>query len=266
MGFLEAFALYLALGAAAGTLAGLFGIGGGLIIVPVLLLTLEIQGVSAAVSAHLAVGTSLATVVFTSLSSIQTHNSKRAVRWDLFRPMALGILLGAALGAITAGALSGEVLQRIIGVFVVLAAIKMASGWSPKAGERQPPRVELASVGGGIGWLSAIVGIGGGTLTVPYLTWVGTRMQQAVGTSAACGFPIAVSGALTNMVVGWGRAGLPDYSAGFVYGPAALGIVIMSVPFARLGALLAHRLNELVLKRLFALLLIVIGTRFLLNA
>jgi len=91
-------------------------------------------------------------------------------------------------------------------------------------------------------------------------------MQQAVGTSAACGFPIAVSGALTNMVVGWDRSGLPDYSAGFVYGPAVLGIVLMSVPFARLGALLAHRLNELVLKRLFALLLIVIGIRFLLNA
>lgn len=266
MGLLEAVALYLVLGAAAGTLAGLFGVGGGLIIVPALVVMLDTQGVATSVTAHLAVGTSLATVVFTSLSSIHTHHSRGAVRWDFFRPMAVGIVLGAALGAVTAGALSGEVLQRVIGVFVVVAAIKMSTGWAPRSAQRQPGHAELGGVGGGIGWLSALVGIGGGTLTVPYLAWIGTRMQQAVGTSAACGLPIAVSGALTNMVVGWGRDGLPEYSAGFVHAPAALGIVVLSVPFARLGALLAHRLNEVWLKRLFALLLIVVGIRFLVNA
>ena len=266
MGIVESIILYLVLGAAAGTLAGLFGIGGGLIIVPVLIVTLGLQGVASEVSAHVAVGTSLATVVFTSLSSIRTHHGKGAVRWVLFRPIAVGILVGAALGALTAGSLSGAVLQNVIGVFVLLAATKMLLQWSPRPGERQLGRPALAGVGGGIGWLSAIVGIGGGTLIVPFLTWLGVRMQQAVGTSAALGFPIAVSGAMTNMVVGWHRDAIPDYSIGFVYGPAVLGIVLTSVPFARLGALLAHRLNEKLLKQLFAVLLLVIGVRFLIES
>ncbi len=263
MGIFEAIILYLLLGALAGTLAGLFGIGGGLIIVPALIIVFGLQGVSDAVAAHLAVGTSLATIIFTSLSSIRTHHGKGAVRWELFRPMAGGILIGAALGSVTAGMLSGEVLQRVIGIFVLLVALKMLSRWSPQPGERQPGKSGFAATGAGIGWLSAIVGIGGGTLTVPFLTWCRVRMQQAVGTSAACGLPIAVSGALAAMVVGWSRQGLPDYSAGFVYGPAVLGIVLTSVPFARLGALLAHRLNEVLLRRLFALLLLVVGVRFL---
>lgn len=265
MGIVEALAFYLGLGAVAGTLAGLFGIGGGLIIVPALVFAFGWQSVNPAITAHLAVGTSLATVVFTSLSSIRTHHGKGAVRWDLFRPMTAGILVGAALGAVTAGVLSGDMLQQIIGIFVLLVAVKMVTGWSPMAADRQPTRAELGGVGGGIGWLSAIVGIGGGTLTVPYLTWIGVRMQHAVGTSAACGLPIALSGALTNMVVGWGREGLPEYSIGFVFLPALAGIVLMSVPFARVGALLAHRLDERWLKRLFALLLMVIGARFLIS-
>lgn len=265
MGIVEALAFYLGLGAVAGTLAGLFGIGGGLIIVPVLILVFGWQDISGAITAHLAVGTSLSTMVFTSLSSIRAHHDRGGVRWDLFRPMVAGILLGAALGAVTAGLLSGDMLQRIIGVFVLLVAIKMVTGWSPMASDRKPPATELGGVGGGIGWLSAIVGIGGGTLTVPYLTWIGVRMQHAVGTSAACGFPIAISGALTNMAVGWGREGLPDYSIGFVYLPALAGVVLMSVPFARVGAFLAHRLEERWLKRLFALMLVVVGIRFLVS-
>ncbi|TVP57724.1 MAG: sulfite exporter TauE/SafE family protein, partial [Halomonadaceae bacterium] len=117
-----------------------------------------------------------------------------------------------------------------------------------------------------IGWASAIFGIGGGTLTVPFLSWCGVRAQQAVATSAACGLPIALSGAVTNILVGWQRQGLPEYSLGFIYLPALLGIIITSVPFAILGARLAHRLPEKLLKRLFALLLLGVGLRFLLAA
>ncbi|MDX1589400.1 MAG: sulfite exporter TauE/SafE family protein [Oleiphilaceae bacterium] len=263
---LETVALYLLLGACAGTLAGLFGIGGGLIIVPVLIISLSWQGVDGAISTHLAVGTSLATVVFTSLSSIRTHHAMGAVRWDIFRPMVVGIVLGAALGAMTAGFLSGPWLQRIIGGFVLLVSLQMGLQWRPSAARPLPGSGGLSLAGGGIGWASAIFGIGGGTLTVPLLSWCGVRAQQAVATSAACGLPIALSGAATNMVVGWQRPLLPDYSLGFVYLPALLGIVITSVPFAVLGARLAHRLPERLLKRLFALLLLVLGVRFLLLA
>ena len=266
MGIVEVIVIYLALGAAAGVLAGLFGIGGGLIIVPVLILTFAWQGFDPAITAHLAVGTSLATIVFTALSSVRSHHQAGAVRWELFRPMVVGILIGAALGAGTAASLSGENLQRVIGIFVILVGLKMLADWNPGARSQAPGRVGLIGAGGGIGWASAIFGIGGGTLTVPFLTWCGVRAQQAVATSAACGLPIAISGTLTYMSIGWTREGLPEYSLGFVYGPAVLGVALLSVPFAGVGARLAHRLSEVLLKRLFAVLLLLIGARFLLSA
>ncbi|QSP96184.1 sulfite exporter TauE/SafE family protein [Marinobacter salinisoli] len=265
MSLLYVVASYLALGALAGTLAGLFGIGGGLIIVPVLIFSFGIQGVSPEVAAHLAVGTSLATIVFTSISSIRSHHSRGAVRWDVFRPMAVGIVMGAILGAWTASLLSGPVLELVIGVFVILVAIKMLLGAEPKPGRDVPGSTGLATAGGGIGWASAIFGIGGGTLTVPFLSWCNVRMQSAVGTSAACGLPIAVAGALGNVGTGWNHAALPEYSLGFIYLPAMLGIIATSVVFAKVGAALAHRLNAQVLKRVFAVFLMVVGLRFLLS-
>ncbi|MBZ2167181.1 MULTISPECIES: sulfite exporter TauE/SafE family protein [Marinobacter] len=256
---------YLALGALAGTLAGLFGIGGGLIIVPVLIFSFGIQGVSPEVAAHLAVGTSLATIVFTSISSVRSHHSRGAVRWDVFRPMAVGIVIGAILGAWTASLLSGPVLEMVIGVFVILVAIKMLLGAEPKPGRDVPGNAGLATAGGGIGWASAIFGIGGGTLTVPFLNWCNVRMQSAVGTSAACGLPIAVAGALSNIGTGWNNAALPEYSLGFIYLPAMLGIIATSVLFAKVGASLAHRLDAMLLKRIFAVFLLLVGLRFLLS-
>lgn len=255
--------VYLALGACAGILAGLFGIGGGLIIVPVLIISFGFQGVSEDVATHMAVGTSLATIIFTSLSSMRSHHVKKAVRWDLFRPMLVGILLGAGLGAWTASLMAGESLQTIIGVFVILVAIRMLLDLAPKPGRDTPGPMGLSVAGAGIGWASAIFGIGGGTLTVPYLSWCNVRMQTAIGTAAACGLPIAVAGALTNIAVGWHAAALPSYSLGFVYLPALLGIVATSVISARFGAELAHRLEVRVLKRIFAVFLLVVGIRFL---
>lgn len=263
MTLLTVFAIYLALGALAGTLAGLFGIGGGLVIVPVLIFSFGLQGISSEIAAHLAVGTSLATIVFTSISSIRTHHSHLAVRWDLFRPMTVGIVLGAALGAWTASLMSGPVLELVIGVFVILVSLKMLTGFNPSPGRDVPGKTGLAGAGTGIGWASAIFGIGGGTLTVPFLSWSNVRMQQAVGTSAACGLPIAIAGALANMGTGWQHPHLPEYSIGFVYLPAVLGVVATSVIFARVGANLAHRLDAKLLKRIFALLLMVVGIRFL---
>lgn len=256
---------YLALGALAGTVAGLFGIGGGLIIVPVLMFSFGLQGINPDIIPHLAVGTSLATIVFTSISSIRSHNRHGAVRLDLFRPMAVGIVFGAVLGAWTASLLSGRALELVIGIFVVLVGLKMLFQVDPKPGRDLPGRVGLGLAGGGIGWASAIFGIGGGTLTVPYLSWCNVRMQQAVGTSAACGLPIAVAGALGNVWTGWQNPALPKLSAGFVYLPALVGIILASVFFARIGANLAHRLNPRVLKRTFSIMLLLVGLRFLLS-
>ncbi|WP_372987224.1 sulfite exporter TauE/SafE family protein [Marinobacter sp.] len=265
MTLVTVFASYLALGALAGTMAGLFGIGGGLVIVPVLIFSFEIQGISPDISAHLAVGTSLATIVFTSLSSIRSHHKHQAVRWDIFRLMTVGIVGGAVLGAWTAAFMSGDMLQLVIGVFVMLVAIKMILEVNPKPGRDVPGPVGLGVVGGGVGWASAIFGIGGGTLTVPYLSWCNVRMQNTVATSAAIGLPIALAGAIGNIWTGWGHADLPEFSLGFIYLPALLGIILTSVFFARIGANLAHKLNAKVLKRIFAMMLLVVGLRFLLS-
>lgn len=256
---------YLLLGAAAGVVAGLFGIGGGLLIVPVLVFSFELQGMSPEVLTHAAVATSLATIVATSISSTMAHHKRGAVRWDLFKPITLGILLGAFLGVKTAGQMSGVHLQTALGCFAIAVSIQMALNLKPSAAETSVTNPGLVGAGGLIGWLSSIFGIGGGTLSVPYLTWRRVVMQQAVATSAACGLPIAIIGALTNVWEGWQNPLMPEWSAGYIYLPALLGIVMTSAIFAKLGAKLAHMLPALVLKRIFAVFLLCVGLRFLLT-
>ncbi|MEE3168785.1 MAG: sulfite exporter TauE/SafE family protein [Pseudomonadota bacterium] len=258
-------ASYLALGAFAGTLAGLFGIGGGLIIVPVLIFSFDLQGMDPDITPHLAVGTSLATIMFTSVSSIRSHHLHGAVRWELFRPMVIGIVVGALAGAWTASLLSGRALELTIGVFVIVMSLKMFFQVDPKSDRGLPGSRGLTVAGGGIGWASAIFGVGGGTLTVPYLVWRNVTMQQAVGTSAACGLPIAIAGTLGNIWTGWQNPALPGLSVGFIYLPALVGVILTSVFFARVGANLAHRLNANRLKRIFSIMLLLVGLRFLLS-
>lgn len=259
------FVIYLLLGAAAGVLAGLFGVGGGLIIVPVLVFSFSAQGFASEVLTHLAVGTSLATIVFTSINSIREHQRRGAVQWQLFRWLTPGILGGAAIGGVTAALIQGPTLQKIIGVFAIFMAIQLALNLTPKAVRPQPKRPELIVAGGIIGWASAIFGIGGGSITVPFLVWRSVVIQKAVATSAACGLPIALAGAVVFMVTGWHHPQLPEWSLGFVYLPALVGIALTSMFFARFGARLAHRLSPILLKRLFALLLTIVGLSFLLN-
>lgn len=257
------FLLYLALGAVAGTLAGLFGVGGGIIIVPVLVFSFTAQGMSPEVLTHLAVGTSLATIVFTSINSIITHHRKGAVLWPVVGWMTVGILGGAALGTLTAAALQGPHLQKIIGVFALLVAIQLGFDLRPKAGGGVPGRFGLGVAGAVIGWASAIFGIGGGSLTVPFLTWRSVPIQKAVATSSAGGLPIAMASAASFVLVGWDVPDLPAWSLGFVYLPAMVGIAATSMYFARVGARLAHRLDPVTLRRLFALLLACVGVNFL---
>ncbi|MEH6627482.1 MAG: sulfite exporter TauE/SafE family protein [Motiliproteus sp.] len=255
---------YLLLGSVAGLIAGLFGLGGGLVIVPVLIISFEAQGMAPEVLTHVAVGTSLATIIVTSISSVQAHHQRNGVLWPVFWPLAAGIAVGAVVGVKTAGQLSGPNLQIAIGCFAIVMAIQMAFGLKPKPTRTVPIKPLLTLAGGFIGWGSAIFGIGGGSLTVPYLSWNNVKMQQAVGTAAACGLPIALMGALTNVHQGWQHPQLMEWSLGYVYLPAFFGIVLTSAWFAKVGAKLAHKLPADQLKRFFALLLFAVGIKFLL--
>lgn len=270
---------FLIIGALAGFAAGLFGVGGGTIIVPLLFIVFTQMDYSADVIMHLALGTSLATIIVTSISSLMAHNKKGAVMWPVFRNLAPGLAIGCFLGAGIAGQISGRYLQLIVGVFLLWVAYKMffggkkqvtnnVSNINPASGANYtntelPSKPKQLAAGGVIGVASAIFGIGGGSLTVPYLTRYGVVMQRAVGTSAACGLPIAIAGALGYMVFGaQAQINVPN-TVGFVHIYAFLGISIMSFFTAKLGAKVAHVLSPQLLKRCFAILLTVVGFYFL---
>jgi uncharacterized membrane protein YfcA len=257
--------LYLALGAFAGLMAGLLGVGGGLIIVPVLAGIFQHQQMSAAVIMHLAIGTSLATIVVTSVSSVRAHHQRGAVLWPVVWRLTPGIVIGAWLGAVVADALPSAVLSKIFAVFVLVVAAQMAFGAKPAPHRELPGAPGMLATGGVIGAVSAVVGIGGGSLTVPFLTWCNTPMRQAVATSAACGLPIALAGAIGFIVTGLNAAELPAWSLGYVYGPALVGVAFASMLSAPLGAKLAHTLPAEVLKKVFAVFLTLIGVRMLLG-
>lgn len=256
-------AAYLATGVASGVLAGLFGVGGGVVVVPALIFVFGRTGLASDWIPHLAVGTSLAAIVATGAASAYAHHRRGAVRWDLVRSLAPGIVIGAWVGAAFAGILSDEWLKRLFGCFLLYVGGRMLLRRSDVALWALPGTPGMLAAGAGIGALSALVGIGGGTITVPFLSRVGIDMRRAVATSSACGVPIAVAGALGFMAVGWGREGLPAASTGFVYWPAVAAILAASVPMAPIGAHLAHRLPVGQLKRVFAVLLLVLGARLL---
>lgn len=255
--------LYLLLGAFAGTLAGLLGVGGGLVIVPVLVIIFQQQGFSSQVLVHLAIGTSLATIIFTSISSVWAHHRRGAVIWPAFWQMMPGIVIGALLGAVIADLLPSTGLRTFFGVFELMVAVQMGLNLKPDAHRQLPSRWGMGVAGGVIGTISAIVGIGGGTMTVPFLVWCNVAMRNAVATSAACGLPIAIGGALGFVATGWKLPGLPPASSGYLFWPAFGGIVLASVVFAPLGAKMAHALPGAILKRIFALFIAVLGIRML---
>lgn len=255
--------IYLALGIFAGFTAGLLGVGGGLIIVPVLSALFINQVFDKTIVMHLAIGTSLATIIFTSISSVWAHHKRGAVRWvDVVR-LTPGIILGAWMGATIAGVISTSGLQLFFGLFELYVAIQMTLNITPKPHRSLPAKPGMFMAGNVIGSISSIVGIGGGTLTVPFLTWCNVNIREAVASSAACGLPIAIAGVIGFIVTGWNDAALPSGSFGFVYVPALLGIVAMSVLFAPLGAKVAHAIPTKQLKRVFAILLYILAFNML---
>lgn len=261
---MELFFSYIGLGIIAGFVAGLLGVGGGLIIVPILIVIFQENNFTADIIVHMAIGTSLASIVFTSMSSIYAHHFQhKAVQWDIVKRLMPGIILGALLGAIIADFISAKILQKFFGFFELFVAFQMALNIKAHAARTLPSTTGMLTTGTGIGAVSAIVGIGGGTLTVPFLVWCNIKMQNAVATSSACGLPIAVAGCVGFIMTGWNEAGLPNYSLGYVYWPAFLSIVVSSMLVAPVGAWLAHRLSPAKLKRSFSLVLFLLGLKML---
>ncbi len=257
-------AAYLALGAFTGFFAGMLGIGGGLVMVPALTLMFAAQAqFPAAEVLHLALGTSMASIIFTALASLKTHHSHGAVMWPVFKVITPGILLGTAIGTVFAASVPARPLAVFFTFFVCLIAVQMALNLKPKATRELPGSFGVAAVGFGIGALSSVVAIGGGALTVPFLTWCNVRVQHAIGTSAAIGLPIAIGGSLGYIFNGWHQPGLPEGSLGFVYLPALAILVVATMVTAPFGARLAHRLPVATLKRIFAVILIVLATKML---
>lgn len=254
--------VYPLVGIISGFLAGLLGIGGGLVIVPALMLILPLQGLPADGIAHSAVATSLATVIVTSLVATYAHHRHQAVVWPVFTRMAPGLLIGALSGALIAMALPGGMIRTAFGIFALLVALQMGSEWQPQPRTRMPAAPWLALVGTMFGMLSAILGVGGGTLTVPFLRWGNILMKQAIATASACGFPIAVGGSL-GYTLAESISGAVSGLSGAVYWPAAIGIALMSVLAAPVGARLTHTISTLLLTRLFALVLAIIGLRLI---
>ncbi len=257
----EIIVMFMFVGLIAGLLAGLLGVGGGLVIVPLLIFCLTKQGVQNEVIMHLALGTSLASIIFTSVSSFMAHHRRGAVDWNIVKHITPGIIIGTFVGTIVASMLSTEFLKIFFCIFLYTVATQMVANRKPKPFRDLPRSVGIAGVGSVIGIASSLVGIGGGSLSVPFMLWCNVAAHRAIGTSAAIGFPIALTGTFGYIVNNLNVTGLPPYSLGYVYLPALLLTVCFSVLTAPLGAKLAHTLPVEKLKRIFAIFLYMVATK-----
>jgi len=254
----------IVMGALAGVMAGLLGIGGGAIIVPVLAMVFESQGVAPDLVMKVALGTSLATIIFTAISSTLAHHRRGAVDWSIVRKLAPVVVVATLLGAVVADSLTNRTLKIIFILFMFSIAIQMARGTAAaKARTQLPGMLGMNLAGGTIGIASALFGIGGGSLVVPFLTWCSVHIKRAVATGAAIGVPVAISGTIGYILTGWNAPDLPSGSVGYIVVPAFAGIVIASTLAAPLGAKLAHRMSAITLRRVFAVVLVGLGLRML---
>jgi uncharacterized membrane protein YfcA len=254
---------YLLLGAVAGLLAGLLGIGGGLIQVPLLVFLFGHQQFAPENVLHLALGTAMASILFTSVSSVRAHHGHNAVNWKIVQRMAPGIVFGVAIAAVIAGRLETRYLAMFFTGFVYFAATQLILNLRPQPTRTLPGAGGMFFVGAVIGGISSLVAAGGALLSVPYMSWCNVRLHEAIGTAAAIGFPIAIAGTIGYVANGWGTAHLPEWSLGYVYLPALVLLVVASMATAPLGAKLAHRTSTRKLRTLFAILLYVLATRML---
>jgi uncharacterized membrane protein YfcA len=252
---------YLALGLLVGLLAGMLGIGGGVVIVPLLVFLFNAQHLPAERVLHLALGTSLASIVFTNLSSVRAHHAHNAVRWDIVRSTAPGIIIGTLVGTLLAEHLSSRHLAIVFTAFVLFSSLQMLLDRRPKPSRQLPGTLGMWTAAVGIGALCSLVGVAGGILIVPLLIMCNIPMRNCIGTSAAAGLPISIAGAAGYILMGLGKAHLPPYSIGYVYIPALSGLVLgtfVTVPF---GARIAHSIPVARLRQIFAIVLLVLAVK-----
>lgn len=252
---------YATTGLFAGFLAGYLGIGGGLVLVPVLSWIFSRDPALAGMAVQMAVATSLATMLFTSMSSLLAHHRRGAILWRLVRQMLPGLMIGALLGSVIADRIGNTALGIVFGIFALLVGLQMLVDRRQVGDRPLPSHTLTATTGLGIGTLSSLLGIGGGSMTVPWLLWHGQKVQKSIATAAACGYPIAVAGTLGFALLGDEQTGTA--TLGYVHLPALAGVAMFSVFGAPLGVAAVHRSSPLLAKRFFALFLLVVAIRML---
>jgi uncharacterized membrane protein YfcA len=253
--------VYLALGVLVGILAGLLGIGGGTVIVPILDITLPMQNVDFSVVHHMALATSMANIMFTSVTSARSHGKRGTVPWDIVKAMTPGLLLGTLGGTFVVSHIPTVPLKVVFCVFLTYTAVQMIMDMKPTSSFHLPGSLGLFLAGTFVGVVASFVGIGGGVIIIPFLTMCNVPLINTIGASAAMGFPIAVAGTVGFVVNGWGHAALPDHSLGFVYLPALAGLVVASMLATPYGVKLSHSLPVKMLKRCFGALLLAMAAR-----
>jgi uncharacterized membrane protein YfcA len=257
------FVEYALTGLIAGFLAGYLGIGGGLVLVPALSWLFSRDPATADVAVQMAVATSLSTMLFTSMSSLLAHHRRGAILWPLVRRMAPGLLGGALLGSFIADAIGNTALAIVFGIFALAVALQLLRGGGHAGNRPLPGWPGITATGFGIGTVSSLLGIGGGSMTVPWLLWHGRQVRNAVATAAACGYPIAVAGSLGFVVFGDNPSAAP--ALGYVHLTALAGVAVFSVLGAPLGVAAVHRSSPLLAKRIFAVFLIIVAVKMLLR-
>lgn len=254
---------YPLVGLFAGFIAGLFGVGGGLTVVPLLLMLFSAQNFPLEHTMHLSLGTAMATIVFTSMASARTHHAHGAIRWDIVKRLAPGLVIGTLTGTFVASSMLTRPLAMVFTGIVYLASLQMMLDFKPTPHRQLPDGAGLFNVGLTIGAISSLISAGGGFLSIPFMVFCNIVIHQAIGTSAALGFPIAVAGTLGYILNGMKVQGLPEHSLGFIYLPAFVGVVAVTILTAPVGARLAHRLPVKQLKRAFGGFLALLATKML---
>ena len=256
---IEEMIIFISLGLFSGLIAGLFGIGGGTLIVPVLVACFFSMGFEESIIVHLALGTSMACIFFTGLASANAHKKKNAIDFGVMKPVVIGIIFGSFLGAIFAIQIAGSILKIIIGLFALFVAIQIGFQLELRRRRRSDNKSTSYVAGSSIGFLSSILGIGGGIFSVSYFKSSGLSLTTSIGTSAACGVPIAIFASLGYIFVGFNNSVLPPMSIGYIYLPAVIGVSITSIFTAVYGAKLAHFISEKLLRNLLISLMITIS-------